>query len=338
MKSDYPISTPAFEAVYSFNALQEAFRKARKAKRGKGGEPVFYRDLETNLLALSTQLRDRTYRPDPYRYFSLVNKKERLVSEASFRDRVVHHALVSAIEPVFERRFIEHSFACRKGKGSHAAVIRARKLARRHRYFLKMDIHHYFADVDHQVLLRLLGDRLYDPGIMWLCETLLAGAKVPSSEPNEPRGLPIGNLTSQFWANVYLDPLDNLISKQHGNGTYMRYMDDLLMFGRCKEALWEQKAAIGRFARQTLRLKIKDRATVVAPVTEGIPWLGFRIFPGLTRIDRHGRKRFGRKIARSIKNANSGHIAEDEEVSSAASLCGHLEQANTLELRREVIG
>ncbi len=329
---------PTFEDVHGFANLHAAFRKARKAKRKKGGEPAFYRYLEKNLLALSKSLRSRSFLPDPYRYFSLVNKKERLVSEASFRDRVVHHALVSAIEPVFEARFIEQSFACRKGKGSHAALARARKLARRHRYFLKMDIHHYFADVDHQVLLRLLRDRLNDSGIIWLSEVLLKGARVPSSEPDEPRGLPIGNLTSQFWANVYLDPLDHLISEKHGNQTYMRYMDDLLMFGRDKSEMWEQKAAIGRFARRTLKLKVKDRATVVAPVTEGIPWLGFRVFPGITRIDRHGRKRFGRKITRSIKSANSGYLHEDIEVAAAASLCGHLAQASTLRLRQEIFG
>ncbi len=260
-----------------------------------------------------------------------------MVSEASFRDRVVHHSLVAAIEPVFEGGFISYSYACRRGKGSHAAVYRARKLARRHRYFAKMDIHHYFADVDHGILMRLLAERIVDPGILWLCEVLLEGARVPSSDPSEPSGLPIGNLTSQFWANVYLDPLDHLVSEQRGNQTYMRYMDDMLVFGRGKEELWEHVAAITRFVEEALHLRIKSRATVVAPVTEGIPWLGFRIFPGLTRIDRHSRNRFGKKIAACTLRGSAGPLEEDKEVSCAASLCGHVAQGNTLRLRQEII-
>ena len=118
---------PSYEAVWRFESLLRAFKRARRAKRGRGGEPAFFRELETNLLCLSADLRDRTFRPDPLRFFTLWNKKERVVSEASFRDRVVHHSLVAALEPMFEARFIRHSYACRKGKGQHAALRVDRK-------------------------------------------------------------------------------------------------------------------------------------------------------------------------------------------------------------------
>jgi hypothetical protein len=331
---------PTYADVCSFRSLLTAFRKARRAKRGKGGEPLFYRDLESNLLKLSRALRDRTYRPDPYRYFSLWNKKERVVSEASFRDRVVHHALVAAIEPTFERIFVSHSYACRQGKGSHAAVSRARKMARRHRYALKLDVHHYFESIDHAVLMRLLGEQVHDPDILWLCQTLLDGARRPElreGTEGRPRGLPIGNLTSQFWANVYLHPVDDLVSRRMGRGTYLRYMDDMLVFGPSKPELWEVAEAVSTMLTEDLRLRLKERATVLAPVTEGVGWLGFRVHPGTTRLDRQGRRRFARKVRRLEMRAASSPQAEDRAVARAASVFGHLAQADTYGLRRSVL-
>lgn len=328
---------PTYSDVYSFGRLLDAFGKARRAKRGKGGEPLFYRDLESNLLRLSRALEHREYRPDPYRYFPLFNKKERIVSEASFRDRVVHHALVAAIEPVFERSFVEHSYACRKGKGAHAAVGRARKMARRHRYYLKMDVHHYFESVDHSVMMQLLMERIHDPGILWLCRTLLRGAIRQDSGEENPMGLPIGNLTSQFWANVYLHPVDDLIRRRMGWGTYIRYMDDMLVLGSSKRDLWEVASEASSFLREELHLSLKSKATVVAPVAEGVGWLGFRVFPGTTRLDREGRKRFVRKISRVNAGAARSPQEEDWALASAASLCGHLAQADTKRFRRSVL-
>jgi len=336
MMAEHPPG-PDYTEVYGFAPLLAAFRRARRAKRGKGGEPAFYLDLEGNLLRLSRELRERIFRPDPYRYFRLFNRKERIVSEASFRDRVVHHSLAAATEPVFERAFIRHSYACRRGRGAHAAVRRARFLCRRYRYYLRMDVRSYFDSVSHDVLVGLLALRVHDPGILWLCRALLDGARVPAVPAGERRGMPIGNLTSQFWANVYLDPLDHLVTGDLGQRTYTRYMDDILVLGDDKPELWEVSAEIARFLRERLLLVAKDKATVVAPVAEGIPWLGFRVFPGLTRVDRQGRRRFGRKIAESMASAESSPLGEDAEVSSAASLCGHLVQADTRALRRSIL-
>ena len=333
---DRLVAATTYAGVYGFAPLLAAFHRARRAKRGRGGEPAFYLDLEGNLLRLSGDLRERTYRPDPYRFFPLFHRKERIVSEASFRDRVVHHSLVAATEPVFEDGFIHHSYACRKGRGAHAAVRRARRLCGAYRYYLRMDVQGYFDHVDHAVLLDLLSRRIHDPGILWLCRALLDGARVPTVPADERRGIPIGNLTSQFWANVYLDPLDQMVTRDLGQGTYSRYMDDILVLGDRKRALWEVCAEITRLLRDRLRLRAKEAATVVAPVTEGIPWLGFRVFPCLTRVDRRGRRRFGRKIAASLGRSTMGPAGEDAEVASAASLCGHLVQANTRSLRRSI--
>ncbi|MBP7382397.1 hypothetical protein KBA39_08385, partial [Myxococcota bacterium] len=168
------IAIPTYENVHSFGALLAAFHKARRAKRGRGDEPGFYLELESNLLSLSDELRTRTFVPDAYRYFSLHNKKDRVVSVASFRDRVVHHALVAELEPFYESRFIPTSFACRKDKGMHRALRLAHHLSRRHGYFLKLDIRKYFDHISHPILLDTLALDVSDDGILWLSRTLLA--------------------------------------------------------------------------------------------------------------------------------------------------------------------
>ena len=328
---------PAFADVYGFGPLLRAFRRARRAKRGKGGEPAFYRDLEANLLALSAALQARTWRPAPYRYFTLANKKRRVVSEAAFPDRIVHHALVAAIEPLWEPHFLDQSYACRKGRGVHAAVARARQLARRHHYYLRLDVDRYFDHVDHGVLLGLLGERIADEGIAWLSASIVAHAAVPAVPAGTARGIPIGNLTSQFWANVYLDPLDHALAAHVGAGRVLRYMDDVLVFADDKAALWEAALIAAEVCEGRLGLTLKRRATVVAPVTEGIPWLGFRVFPGLVRVDRYGRRRFGRRLSTSLRRAAHGPLAEAAEVGRAASAVGHLVHADTLMLRREML-
>ncbi len=330
-------AAPSFADVHGFQPLLRAFRRARRAKRGKGGEPAFYRDLEANLLRLSADLAAQTWQPAPYRYFTLTNKKRRVVSEAAFVDRVVHHALVAAIEPLWEPHFIDQSYACRKGRGVHAAVARARQLAGRHRFYLRLDVNRYFDHVDHSALLGLLGDRLGDDGIMWLCARILAHADVPQVPAGVARGIPIGNLTSQFWANMYLDPLDDILAALVGPARVLRYMDDVLVFADDKATLWEAVQIAAELCQGHLRLTLKRHATVVAPVTEGIPWLGFRVFPGVTRVDRYGRRRYGRRLAASLRRAAVSPLAEQAQTGRMASAAGHLIHADTLALRQDML-
>ena len=328
---------PTYHDVFSFSSLLAAFRKARRAKRGKGGEPEFYLHLEENLLRLSEQLRDRTFRPDPYRYFPLRTPKNRVVSEASFRDRIVHHSLVGALEPIFERRFVGTSYACRKDKGVHLALKDARTGARRFPFFLKLDFEKYFDSIRHEVLCAMLRRHVSDAGILWLCELLMKEARVPGVEQGERRGLPIGNLTSQFWANVYLDPLDHFAGGLPGVCAYHRYMDDLLLLARDKKILWRALDGISDFAHQRLHLELKASATMVAPVTEGIPWLGFRVFPGTVRLNHLSKVRFLRRIGASMEAAAESPWDEGDQLPRAATHCGHVAHANTRQLRRSVM-
>lgn len=203
-----------FAQVCDFNNIWVAFQRARKGKRSKHAVAAFEYQLERNLFTLERELSDGSYRPGRYHHFYIFEPKKRKISAAPFRDRVVHHALCHVIEPIFEARFSDASFACRVGKGTHAALDRAQHYARRFRYVLQGDIVQFFPSVDHQVLRELLARRIADPQVMALIDQILAsGAGVLASEytpqwfpgddlftPFErPRGLPIGNLTSQFW-------------------------------------------------------------------------------------------------------------------------------------------
>jgi RNA-directed DNA polymerase len=203
-----------YPQVYDFENLYLAYRKARRGKRSKPGAAAFERIQEDELLALQDELKNQTYQPGKYHSFYIHDPKTRLISAAPFRDRVVHHALVNILEPIWEPKFIYDCYANRVGKGTHRAVDRCQYFARRYRYCLQCDVKQFFPSVDHTILRSVLAHPLRDEQVLWLCDRILASGVGVLSEaydmayfhgddlfsPLRPRGLPIGNLTSQFWA------------------------------------------------------------------------------------------------------------------------------------------
>ena len=330
-----------WEAVASFDNLWEAARLARRGKRFRHAAALFDRDLGPNLLRLLDQLRSGAYRPGGYSTFTIFEPARRLISAAPYRDRVVHHALCQVIEPIFERGFIFDSYANRRGKGTHAALDRVTHYARRFPYVLQGDLRLFFPSLDHQILLDRLRRRLGShPRVMDLCALILA-----NSNPQEPaefyfpgddlftpssrrRGLPIGNLTSQFWANVYLDPFDHFVKDDCGVKGYVRYVDDFLLFA-------EDKAALHRLAERcgdklaSLRLPLHPRKTRIYPVTEGIPFLGFRVWPSHRRLLPGSVKRARRRLARLETLADG--------VPSIRAWIAHAAHGNTYGLRRTLL-
>ena len=264
-----------FEQVCSMRNLRLAAREALRGKRGKLPGAMFFAEMEKELPCLHEELRDGAYRHGPYHYFWIHDPKDRLVAAAPFRDRVVHHAIVRVIEPIFEKRFIEDSFACRRGKGTHAAMRRALHFVRGHRYALKCDVSKYFPSIDHEVLMRLVEHVIGDRGVLGLVDRVLAShadGQVQEWAPGaglfdyrtRRRGLPIGNLTSQFLANVYLNPLDHFIKHDLRVRGYLRYMDDFLLFGDDRRALREFGASIkDKLAQLRLRMHPDDTWTSI---------------------------------------------------------------------------
>jgi RNA-directed DNA polymerase len=298
---------------------------------------------------LQQELLTRTYRPGPYDTFIVHDKKPRLISAAPFRDRVVHHALCNVIEPIFDRSFPYDSYACRTGKGTHAAVDRAAHYTRRFRYVLKCDMEKYFPSIDHAILMELIVERMWDEGVLWLVRTILESSN-PQPEvlryfsgddlfaPFERRrGIPIGNQTSQFFANVYLDQLDHYVKETLRAPGYVRYVDDLLLFDDDKRRLHEARAAIEEFISQ-LRLTLHPRKCFVAPVTSGFTFLGYRLFPTYRRLDAGNVRRFKRRLRQDDEAVAEGRLSEAQRRNCIRSWIAHATHADTARLRARILG
>lgn len=324
-----------FDDATSFASLCEAAHRAAKGKRMNVEAAAFLLELESEVLALQRELRDDSYCPGSYRTFRVREPKPRLISAAPFRDRVVHHAVCAAIDPVFERYAIERSFACRRGKGTVAAVRFAQRLCGRFGWFLKLDVRKYFETIDHAVLRALLRRKLKDARLLDLLDRFI-DAGGPGSPPG--KGLPIGNLTSQHFANFYLGRLDHWIEQELRAGAYCRYMDDVLLFARDRSALVQARAAVGAFVSRELLLQVKTEKTVLGPVHTGVPFLGFRIWPRLVRLDARGVRRFRTRFRVLARLAEQGTVDESRCIRSGASLCGWAGQADTRGLRRSFFG
>lgn len=317
-----------FDRIVDFQALLAA---TGRAARGKHDCPVVARflvDRETEVLRLQAELLAGAYRPGAFRTFTVHDPKTRLISAPAFRDRVVHHVVCAAIEPVLERVAIHDSYACRVGKGAHRALDRAQQFVRAGGYFLKLDVHHYYDTVDHAVLKRLLRRVLKDPRVLALLDVIIDHG-APDGAPG--RGLPIGSLTSQHLANFYLAPLDHFVKERLGVRRYVRYMDDLLLFGAPKDELWDGSRHIGEFLAAELRLTLKPAATVVAPVSEGVRFLGVRIWPSLRRLSRRRKTRFLRAMR------GLAAVPTAAAVASAAGAIEAARMADTLGLRRAAV-
>lgn len=337
-----------FERVTTWSNLLLAARLAARGKRFTPSVCGFNFQLEAELLRLQTELRERTYRPGPYRTFIVQEKKPRLISAAPFRDRVVHHALCNVVEPIFDRSFLFDSYACRKGKGTHAAVERASTYARRFRYVLKCDIEKYFPSIDHEILFDLIAKRITDACLLWLVRTIIDGSNqqegivgyFPGDDLFTPferhRGIPIGNQTSQFFANVYLDGLDHYVKETLRVPGYVRYVDDLLMFDSEKSRLYEVRAAIVEYC-EGLRLRLHPRKCFIAPATAGFSFLGYRLFPTYRRIDADNVRRFKRRLRRYGQAIAARQLSVAKAWDCVQSWVAHAAHAETIRLRQRLL-
>jgi RNA-directed DNA polymerase len=263
---------------------------------------------------------------------------------------VVHHALCNVIEPWFERRFIFDSYANRTGKGTHRAVDRLQQFSRRYRYVMRMDIVKHFPSIDHAILRETLARVIEEEDVLWLIDRILeSGAGIlrreydmvwfPGDELfaiNRPRGLPIGNLTSQFWSNCYLDPFDHFVKRELRCPAYLRYVDDFALFSNSKRQLWRwKKAIIERLAK--IRLKIHKRTQVV-PLKSGIPWLGFIVYPTHRRLKARKVFNFGRHLRSRWGAYCEGKITFAEFDATVQGWINHARYADTWGLRRHILG
>ncbi len=324
-----------YPRVCDFDNLYRAYLKARRGKHYRPDVLQFTAHLEENLSRLRHELVSYTYHTGPYRRFVIYEPKRRQVAALPFRDRVVQHAICNIVEPLWELRFIHDSYACRVGKGTHAGADRVtqylRQVYREHSqvYVLKADIHNYFPSVDHQVLLSIFQRHICcTDTVNLITEILASGSKIG-------QGIPIGNLTSQLFANVYLDRLDQFVKRQLHVPYYVRYMDDFIVVHQDKPTLWKWRCTIAEFLRDTLHLELNPK-TAIFPEARGVDFLGYRIW----RTHRLLRKRSVKQMRRKLKACQRKYTAEEISPghigASIASWVGHAKHANTYNLRNKM--
>lgn len=339
-----------YPRIYAWETLEAAYRKARKGKRGHAPAADFEYRWESHLLRLQEELVSKTYRPGPYHSFYIHEPKRRLISAAPFRDRVVHHALCLHIEPIFEARFIHDSYANRVGKGTHRALARCTEFARRYRYVLPCDIKQHFPSLDHAILREILAKPIACSDTLWLIDRILASGVGVLSEEYEmvyfpgddllaatrPRGLPIGNLTSQFWSNCYMNPFDHFVKRELKCPAFLRYVDDFLLFADDKTTLHRWRQAIVDYLA-SLRLTLHAGRAQPRPVSEGIPFLGFVVYPDHRRLK--GRKvvAFRRRLKAVWQAYQAGEIGRDKVIASIRGWLAHGRYGDTWALAGQML-
>ncbi|MBT4526185.1 MAG: RNA-directed DNA polymerase (Reverse transcriptase) [Deltaproteobacteria bacterium] len=315
-----------FEKIVTFENLYLAFKKASKGSPNSLEAKAFCFHLEPELIDLKNDLISSSYQPGAFHHYTIHDPKERLISVAPFRDRVVHHALVNILEPVFEPAFIFDSYATRKNKGTHAAIKRTQQFLRLNRYYLRADIKKHFESMDHDILLNLVTRKVKDKKTLQLIRKIIKGV------PWE-KGLPIGNLTSQFLANVYLNQLDHYIKEQLKVRYYVRYMDDMVFLSNDKVFLKQIKQVISQYLENKLKLTLKTKATYINKRSNGIGFLGARIFPHFLRVKSASFKRGIKRLNQVSNQYKNRKILIVNYTSSLSSIMGHLDFFNSYQLR-----
>ena len=324
-----------YDKIASFDNLLSAAKNAQKGKRYQKSVAAFNLRLEEELLQLREELCSKRYQPGPYRSFMIYDPKERMISAAPYRDRVVHHALMNVTAPPFERTFIYDSYANRKGKGVHAAIERYQHYARKYPYVLKCDIRKFFPSIDHELLKQELRWKIACPDTLWLIDAIIDNSNpqeehlvyFPGDDLFTPhqrrRGLPIGNLTSQWWGNIYLNRFDHFVKEELQVPGYIRYVDDFVLFGHTAVQLREWQAAIAAYLCE-LRLSLHPHKTQIFRVEKGVPFLGFKVFPHYRLVRKEKARRYARFLRKKLALRRAGRLSPEELEQGLNSWLGHV--------------
>lgn len=295
------MNTSNFTTIISLDNLLTAWNEFARGKRNKADVQLFERDLMDNLMALHEELKAETYRHGGYHEFKINDPKPRRMSKASVRDRLVHHAIYQALYPYFDARFIADSFSCRVNKGTHAGGLRFRKLAAqgslnytRTCWALKCDIKQFFASIDHEVIISILARHIFDQRLLAVMKDI-----VQSFSTNPGKGLPLGNLTSQLLANVYMNELDQFVKHEFKEKLYIRYADDFIFLDPSHDHLQSILPKIQDFLDRSLKLSLHPAKVSIGTVFAGVDFLGWIHYPTHRILRTVTRKRMERRIKAS---------------------------------------
>ena len=295
-----------FNQITSYENVRLAWTKARKGKIDKPAVKNFTRHVNENLIKIQQNLKSNPPVLSKYTQFKIFDPKERVISVVPFLDRVMHHAIMNVLESVFERQFIYHTYACRKGKGSHRAVQYVFEKAKKHKYFLKLDVKKYFDNIDHAVLKKMLCRIIKDKA----CLNLLFSLIDSYGNGGGQKGLPIGNLTSQFFANFYISLLDHFVLEKLKPASYIRYMDDILIIDDSKQNLFLIFDAVQDFCEEKLFLTLKS--PIFGNFYNGCTFLGFLITRKNVRLSLNSKRRKKQKLKKLNVLYENGVIGEEK--------------------------
>ena len=338
-----------FQKVHSTDNLILAFRKARKGKSKKKYVVNFESSLKNNLRALQYEIKTGIYRPHKLKKFVVRDPKTRTIHASIFRDRIVHHAIINILQPILEKTFIYDSFAGRKNKGTHQAVKRfeyfLRKASSNGRkisdpfnnnsirgFVLKADIKHYFATMNQEILINILRKNVKDEDFIKLVKIVLENF---DSEV-KGRGVPLGNYTSQFFANVYLNRLDYFVKHRLKAKYYIRYVDDFVILHKDRKVLEEYFVKINNYLKH-LKLELHPEKSAIHPLRNGITFLGYRIFYHHKLLRRRNIKHFSGKFKEKMKLYYEGIIDKNKLDSFLDGWFGYAKFANTYNFRKKIL-
>ena len=341
-------SNHLWQEITSFENLLRAAKKAQRGKRFRANVLEFNRDLEGNLLSIQTQLQHQTYQPGAYRTFEIFEPKPRIIAAAPYIDRVVHHALCNVIVPIFEHTLIRDCYANRIGYGTHRALKRFTQFARSSRYVLQCDIQKYFPSIDREILKSLIRRKIQCRETLWLIDRIIDNGNhveipiryFPGDTLLTPlersTGLPIGNLTSQFFANIYLNGLDHFIQEQLKIPKYLRYVDDFSLFGDDLDRLTAARRSIEAYLA-TLRLIIHPIKSQLFETTCGANFVGFRVLSDRIRVRGDSLRRGRKRYQQNCLKVRSGKMTIEDMNQSTQSWLAHLQHADSWQLQQKIL-
>ena len=326
-----------YPLLCSYDNLLKAYNKARKGKNSMPYVVEFRKDLKNSLLNLNIELETLSYKPIKLTKFVIRDPKTRVIRKSVFKDRIVHHAIINILEPIYEKTFIQDNYANRKNKGTLAAIKRfdyfkrkASKNDTNSLFVLKADIKHFFDSVNHEILIRILKRKIKDRKVIWLINQII------KNFDNNEKGMPLGNMTSQFFANVYLNDLDYFIKHKLRIKYYIRYVDDFVILYENKQTLINYKDKIEKYLKN-LKLELHPNKSKIFPMYKGINFLGYKVFYHHKLVLRRNLRQLKKRLIILEKDYNDGKIDFEKVLNSVEGWLAYAEWANSYKLRKRII-
>ncbi len=327
-----------FHNIISLPNLLQAWKEFKKCKTRKTDVAEFEFNLESNLFSLYQELINKTYKPAKYEAFFVYDPKRRHIHKAIVKDRVLHQAIFRILYPIFDKHFIFDSYSSRVGKGTHKGSKRLfiflRKASKNWKqpvFALKCDIRKFFDSIDHNILFKLIKKKISDADTLWLI-----GKVLKSFEKTKNAGLPLGNVTSQLFSNIYLNELDQFIKHKLKVKYYLRYADDFILISENKNLLRFYQKEIESFLRQNLKIELHPNKVFIRKLKQGIDFVGYVILPNAIVLRTKTKKRIFKKLKKAQKEFFAGKINKDEFQQIKASYMGMLKHCKSNEIKREI--